>query len=82
MMIGGSTRMSDIDHFTVNDEIGFNDFSDDERGDCVAIYDAYTIHSPHYFSLIKLLKKSLVILLGPKYYRYNWSSDEIGGSDK
>ena len=42
--------MSDIDHFTVNDEIGFNDFSDDERGDCVAIYDAYTIHSPHFFS--------------------------------
>ncbi len=50
MLIGGSTRMSDIEHFDVNDEIGFNDFSDDERGDCVAIYDAYTIHSPHFFS--------------------------------
>ena len=50
MLIGGSTRMSDIEHFDVNDEIGFNDFSDDERGDCSATYDEYTIHSPHFFS--------------------------------
>ena len=82
MMIGGSTRMSDIEHFTTTDEIGFNDFSDDESGDCGATYDEYAIHSPHFFSLIKSLKQSLVVLLGPKYYRYNWSNDQIGGSDK
>ena len=37
--------MSDVEHFNVNDEIGFNDFADDERGDC-----EYTVHSPHFFS--------------------------------